>query len=222
MGTTVDLNEHPVEIIVPGTQLLGTLTVPSQARGVILFAHGTGSSRFSKRDQFVSKALNEDCFATLLLDLLCEKEDGDPELIFDIELLAERLMVAADWLKANPLTSKLPLGLFGASTGAAAALVSAARRPEMVRALVCRGGRPDLADAWLPLVEAPTLLIVGSLDCRVVQLNESARGRMECVCDLIEVKGASHLFMETGAMEQVSNLARQWYIRHLNGEEDWS
>jgi len=221
MTATVALNEIPVEITIPGTQLLGILAVPEGARGAVLFAHGTGSSRFSKRNQFVGRALNQAGFATLLLDLLCEQEDGDPELIFDIEFLADRLIVAADWLKNHNSTAKLNLGLFGASTGAGAAMVAAGRKPEMVGAIVCRAGRLDLADAWLPLVEAATLCIVGSLDTQILQVNRAAKARMDSVCELKEISGASHLFLEPGAMEQVGSLSREWFIRHLNGQEDW-
>jgi putative phosphoribosyl transferase len=199
-----------------GRHLLeGTLAVPDGARGMVLFAHGSGSGRFSPRNQFVAHNLREASLGTLLLDLLEEDESDDREKVFDIELLAGRLQSAANWLRQEPETSHLALGYFGASTGAAAALVAAARQPEHIAAVVSRGGRPDLAEDCLPAVKAPTLLIVGGDDDVVVQLNEQALARLRCPKKLVIIPGATHLFPEPGAMEEVSRLAREWFASHF-------
>ncbi len=207
--------ERLVEIPSQRRRLSGILSVPRNAVGVVAFAHGSGSGRFSPRNQFVARVLRGAGLATLLLDLLEEEEAEDRAKVFDIELLAERLQSAADWLHHASETSALPLGYFGASTGAGAALVAAARRPADVGAVVSRGGRPDLADAHLPTVQAPTLLIVGGNDDVVIELNEQALRRLRCPKSLVIVPGATHLFEEPGALEEVSRLAKEWFVRHL-------
>jgi putative phosphoribosyl transferase len=198
-------------------RLAGDLVVPSSAVGVILFAHGTGSSRFSPRNRRVASALHARGLATLLMDLLtAQEEDVDSRtahLRFDIALLASRLTAATDWLANDENTARLPIGCFGASTGAAAALITAARRPGMVRAVVSRGGRPDLAADDLPAVRAPTLLIVGSRDEPVIELNRQAMARLRCEVRLEIVPGATHLFEEPGALEEVARLAGDWFLR---------
>jgi dienelactone hydrolase len=197
-------------------RLPGTLSVPPGAGAVVAFAHGTGSSRFSPRNRAVARTLQAAGLATLLFDLLLEDEDaGGPGARFDIELLTARLGGTVAWLAERPETAPLPLGLFGASTGAAAALGAAAAHPERVRAVVSRGGRPDLAGPALPEVRAPTLLIVGGHDGQVLALNRSALARLSCEKDLRVVPGAGHLFEERGALEEVARLAGDWFARHL-------
>jgi putative phosphoribosyl transferase len=209
--------EREVEIPAGGVTLAGDLTFPQGARGVVLFAHGTGSGRHSPRNRLVAEVLQAAGMATLLLDLLTEDEERADlqtgHLRFDIGLLASRLAVAGEWLGRQPDTAGLPLGLFGASTGAGAALVAAADRP--VGAIVSRGGRPDLAGEALERVQAPTLLIVGSLDAPVLDMNREALDRLRCVKDLRVVEGASHLFEEPGSLEEVAALARDWFHTHL-------
>jgi dienelactone hydrolase len=199
--------------------LEGDLTVPEGAQGVVLFAHGSGSSRHSPRNGRVARLLNEARLATLLVDLLTPDEEvaerRTGHLRFDIGLLAERLVEAADWLGRQPETQDLALGCFGASTGAAAALVAAATRPHTVTAVVSRGGRPDLAGQALPLVRAPTLLVVGGDDRTVLELNRQAGERLRCEKGLVVIPGATHLFEEPGALEEVARLARDWFERHL-------
>jgi dienelactone hydrolase len=199
--------------------LEGDLTVPEGAQGVVLFAHGSGSSRHSPRNGRVARLLNEARLATLLVDLLTPDEEvaerRTGHLRFDIGLLAERLVEAADWLGRQPETQDLALGCFGASTGAAAALVAAATRPHTVTAVVSRGGRPDLAGQALPLVRAPTLLVVGGDDRTVLELNRQAGERLRCEKRLVVIPGATHLFEEPGALEEVARLARDWFERHL-------
>jgi putative phosphoribosyl transferase len=182
---------------------------------VVAFAHGSGSGRFSPRNQFVANALQEAGLATLLLDLLEEDEAEDSERVFDIRLLAARLETSAEWLARESQTQSLALGLFGASTGAAAALVAAARSPHRVRAVVSRGGRPDLAGNDLSRVQAPTLLIVGGDDDVVVDLNRQAHAILRCPKELAIIPGATHLFPEPGALKEVARLASQWFVRHL-------
>ncbi len=211
--------ERTIAITVGAATLEGTFGVPDQAAGVILFAHGSGSSRFSPRNRFVAHTLREAGLGTLLLDLLSPREadvdDVTAELRFDIPMLADRLVVAIDWLGVQPETSKLPVGLCGASTGGGAALVAAAERPERVRAVVSRGGRPDLAGDSLASVKAPTLLIVGSLDPIVIALNEQAKRQMSTDVELTIVPGATHLFEEPGTLEQVADHARDWFLQRL-------
>ncbi len=199
--------------------LEGDLTVPEGASGIVLFAHGSGSSRHSPRNRQVARALNEAGLATLLMDLLTEDEEireaRTRHLRFDIDMLASRLVSAVDWLDAHEDLSRLPIGAFGASTGAAAALVAAAARPEKVRAVVSRGGRPDLAGDALGRVRAPTLLIVGGADVPVVGLNQQAFAQLEAEKQLDVIPGATHLFEEPGALEEVARRATAWFQEHL-------
>jgi dienelactone hydrolase len=202
-----------------GAQVLqGDLVVPAGATAIVLFAHGSGSSRHSPRNQQVARTLNRAGLATLLFDLLtpAEAEGERSALRFDIELLAARLIAGTEWVAAEPATQALRIGYFGASTGAAAALVAAARRPRQVGAVVSRGGRPDLAAGALERVEAPTLLIVGGADDYVLELNRRAWRRLRVESDLSVVPGATHLFEEPGAMEEVASLASAWFTRHLH------
>jgi len=208
-----------VRVPAAGVMLEGNLAIPPRASGIVLFAHGSGSSRHSPRNRAVARALSEGGLATLLVDLLTPAEESVDEqtgqLRFDIGLLADRLVDAADWLIANEETRSLPIGLFGASTGGGAALVAAAQRPNTVRAVVSRGGRPDLAGAALSRVRAPTLLIVGGRDNPVIELNRDAFERLRCEKKLEIVPGATHLFEEPGALEEVARLARDWFRRFL-------
>jgi putative phosphoribosyl transferase len=208
--------EREIEIPSGKRKLSGVLNVPAGARGVVTFAHGSGSGRLSPRNQFVAGVLQEAGLATLLMDLLEEEEADDREKVFDIELLAERLQSAANWLRRAPETRALNLGYFGASTGAGAALVAAARHPEAVKAVVSRGGRPDLAGADLPVVQAPTLLIVGGNDDVVIELNEKALRLLRCPKELVIIPGATHLFPEPGALEEVARLATEWFGQYLS------
>ncbi|MFZ5931969.1 MAG: dienelactone hydrolase family protein [Pseudomonadota bacterium] len=203
------------EVRLPPLGLPGTLDIPRAAHGLVLFAHGSGSSRLSPRNMHVANALREAGFGTLLFDLLSEEEAASRSHVFDIELLAGRLSMAAEWVVTQPSAAALPLGLFGASTGAAAALVTAARAPDMFRAVVSRGGRPDLAGTALRRVTAPTLLIAGGQDFEVLSLNQAALAELRCAKALEIVPGATHLFEEQGALEQVIELARDWFLAHL-------
>ena len=196
-----------------GVQLEGELDVPAGACGLVVFAHGSGSSRHSPRNRFVARELNLRGLATLLIDLLTEREDADRSARFDIAMLAERLGAAVSWAIDEPSLRHLPLGLFGASTGAAAALIAAARRPEAIAAVVSRGGRPDLAGEALARVSAPTLLIVGSADVEVLNLNKAALAKMPGSAELVVVPRATHLFEEPGTLEQVAMLAADWFER---------
>lgn len=199
--------------------LLGDLASPTDPIGLVAFAHGSGSSRFSTRNQHVAGVLQQSGFATLLIDLLTPDEEAvdsrTAHLRFDIELLASRLVAIVDWLRRWPDTSALPIGLFGASTGGGAALVAAAARPHDVSAVVSRGGRPDLAGSALSNVAAPTLLIVGGRDTEVIQMNRDAMARMSCEVALDIVPGATHLFEEPGALDRVAELAGAWFDRYL-------
>lgn len=194
------------------------LTVPESAMGLVVFSHGSGSSRFSSRNQYVAGVLNEGGLGTLLFDLLtAEEHEVDQysrEYRFDIDLLTSRLTGTVDWLTANPDTADLDLGLFGSSTGAASALNTAAERPEAISAVVSRGGRPDLSIPSLPGVRAPTLLIVGERDKQVIELNRKAAEHLRAECEMAIVPGATHLFEEPGTLEQVANLARMWFVGH--------
>lgn len=200
-------------------ELEGELVLPDSPVGVVLFAHGSGSSRHSPRNRFVARALQEGRLGTLLMDLLTSAEDQidsrTAELRFNIDLLAERLIAAVDWMRSQPAMQALEIGLFGASTGAAAALVAAAQRPAAVSAVVSRGGRPDLAGAAVPHVSAATLLIVGGNDLPVLELNREAWQELRGEKKLEIIAGATHLFEEPGALEEVSRLARQWFQTHL-------
>jgi pimeloyl-ACP methyl ester carboxylesterase len=206
-------------LALPGAELGGFLTLPDEAAGLVLFAHGSGSSRHSPRNQYVAGILQSAGLGTLLMDLLTRDEDEIDQFTrqfrFDIGLLADRLAGAIDWLEQRPETRQLPIGLFGASTGAAAALQAAAARPDRVCAVVSRGGRPDLAGEALARVRAPTLLIVGADDTPVIPLNEAALRRLDAPAELRLVPGASHLFEEPGTLAAASELARDWFVRHL-------
>ncbi|ASW00412.1 dienelactone hydrolase family protein [Paraburkholderia aromaticivorans] len=209
------------DVSIPSGDVLlqGMLAMPEKSRAVVAFAHGSGSSRFSHRNQEVAAVLRQAGLATLLFDLLtADENDQDVETglyRFDIPLLARRLTDAIDWLAALPATAAFDVGLFGASTGAAAALIAAAARPARVRAVVSRGGRPDLADDALPRVRAPALLIVGALDRQVIELNEAAALRLACEHQMILVPAATHLFEEPGTLEEVARLAAAWFSIHL-------
>ncbi len=201
----------------PGVVLRGDLTVPwgAYARGVVAFAHGSGSSRLSPRNRQVAHALNDAGFATLLFDLLTPREEADRANVFDIPLLARRLAAATHWLRRQPETARLALGYFGASTGSAAALLAAAELQAGVCAVVSRGGRPDLAQPRLSEVVAPVLLIVGGADTDVLELNQQAQRRMRCESEFAVVPGATHLFEEPGALDRVARLAIDWFTQHL-------
>ena len=210
---------HTISVTLPPHGGEGLLGLPAgTAKGIVLFAHGSGSSRLSPRNTMVAAALQQAGLATLLFDLLTDAEAAERSNVFDIPLLAERLDLAAGWVIDSATTSGLPLGFFGASTGAAAALVAAAGRRD-VRAVVSRGGRPDLADEALTQVRAPTLLIVGGADPVVLDLNRQAQRRMHCECRLEVVPGATHLFEEPGTLEAVVELARAWFETYLVATE---
>jgi len=210
------------EVQVPAARavLSGNLTIPENAMALVLFAHGSGSSRHSPRNQFVARTLNRADLGTFLFDLLTPEEEAvdvhTREHRFNINLLAERLVHATKWARQQKETCDLGIGYFGSSTGAAAALVAAAQLPEDVRAVVSRGGRPDLAGDALPKVQAPILLIVGGNDDIVIELNEMARDQMRCEVKLEIIPDATHLFEEQGALEQVANLASDWFLLHLS------
>ncbi len=209
------------EVRIPAgdTLLRGDLVVPGSARGSVIFAHGSGSSRHSPRNRYVAEVLQQSALATLLMDLLTSDEEQldlqTAHLRFDIDLLARRVAHAVEWLKGQPATASLGLGLFGASTGAAAALVAAAERPALVSAVVSRGGRVDLAGDALPNVRAPTLLLVGSHDEPVLELNREAMEHMRAPVDLEIIPGATHLFEEPGALAAVAERAARWFVRYL-------
>jgi putative phosphoribosyl transferase len=205
------------EVHIPPIGLAGTLSVPGPVYALVIFAHGSGSSRFSPRNNAVADAFNAEEMATLLFDLLTQDEEADRANVFDIPLLAGRLVDAVRWLGADPLLSKLPLGLFGASTGAAAALVAAARLGDRIGAVVSRGGRPDLAGDLLEEVRTATLLIVGGVDYPVIELNEQALARLRGPKALEILPGASHLFPEPGALDAVIGHATRWFEKHLGG-----
>jgi putative phosphoribosyl transferase len=217
-GSNIPSVEHPREsdvlIRANGVTLPGTLAMTASAVGLVLFAHGTGSSRHSPRNRLVASELRHEGFATLLLDLLSEREADDRQQVFNIPLLADRLLAATRWAATDQHTRELPVGFFGASTGAAAALVAAAREPD-VRAVVSRGGRPDLAGAALAEVAAPTLLIVGDEDSQVLALNRTALAELRCQKDLAVIPGATHLFEEPGTLEAAARLASKWFLHYL-------
>lgn len=218
-GGKLKVEERPVRVDVDAVTLEGDLSVPEGARGIVLFAHGSGSGRFSTRNRHVAHLLNEGRLATLLIDLLTLEEEAydqhNAALRFNIPMLAQRLVGATDWLTRNPDTHSLRIGYFGSSTGAAAALVAATERPDPVGAVVSRGGRPDLADDLLEQVTAPTLLIVGGNDHVVIRLNEQAFPQLSCDKNLVIIPGATHLFPEPGALDEVARLARDWFERYL-------
>ena len=203
------------EVRIQPSNLVGTLTAPAVAKGLVVFAHGSGSSRFSPRNVAVAQALNAQGYATLLFDLLTAEEEANRANVFDIPLLANRLVEAVHWVRGQVPIAQLPVGLFGASTGAAAALAAAARLPHRISAVVSRGGRPDLAGDALDNVRSPTLLIVGGVDFGVIELNEQALARLRGPKALEIVPGASHLFPEPGALEAVIGHAARWFERYL-------
>ena len=210
MGVKIPVGEVVVE---------GTLTLPPGAKGVVLFAHGSGSSRFSPRNQYVAKGFNKAKIGTLLFDLLTPEEEEEDavtaEYRFNIALLAKRLIGVTKWLKNYPLTKCLVFGYFGASTGAAAALIGAAKLTSEIVAVVSRGGRPDLAEEYLPRVVAPTLLLVGSLDMGVIELNRLAMNQMTHEKKLVIIPGATHLFEEQGTLEEVAKVSTDWFLKYL-------
>ena len=214
-----DKLERTISLRAGDTELEGTLGVPAAAKGIVLFAHGSGSSRFSSRNRYVARVLRDAGLATLLLDLLSPAEERIDEVTrqhrFDIGLLARRLVATIDWLGAQPETADLSVGMFGASTGGGAALVAAAERPGRVDAVVSRGGRPDLAGDALSRVRAPTLLIVGERDDVVIDLNEQARRQMTAPVEIVIIPGATHLFEERGALESVATVARDFLLSYL-------
>lgn len=214
------IGPRAVQIRAGAVLIEGDLTVPQNAQGLVIFAHGSGSSRFSGRNRRVAEFLGERGFSTLLLDLLTTQEeavdDRTAEYRFDIARLGPRVSAAADWAGTRPDIGRLPIGCFGASTGAAAALIAAAERPAIIAAVVSRGGRPDLAGQALPRVEAPTLLIVGGYDEPVIDLNREAMRQMHAHVELEIVPGATHLFEEPGTLDQVAALAARWFTRYLS------
>lgn len=203
-----------------GVTLRGDLCIPEQASGIVVFAHGSGSSRLSPRNQYVARKLEEANIATLLLDLMTEAEEREDidtgHLRFNIAMLGDRLVDVLDWLVVNDRTAGLNIGLFGASTGAAAAIHAAVRREKWVRAIVSRGGRPDLAGGELANLTSPTLLIVGMEDSDVLKLNKKAMKLMTCPKQLTLIENATHLFEEPGALEQVTSISEQWFVHHLS------
>lgn len=217
MNTTLAAHvvEREADIPAGGRRVRGILSLPAEARAVVAFAHGSGSGRLSPRNQFVAHKLQEGRLGTLLIDLLEDDEADDRSRVFDISLLAERLEAAAVWLATQTETREMKLGYFGASTGAAAALVAAAQSPGSVGAVVSRGGRPDLAHEFLPRVVAPTLMIVGGDDEIVLELNREAYALLSCPRQLDIVPGATHLFSEPGALEEVARLAEEWFVHYL-------
>ena len=212
---TPPLRDEEVEVNAGPVTVAGHLTIPVNAKGIVVFAHGSGSSRFSPRNIFVADVLNEAGFGTLLFDLLTPAEESNRANVFDIALLARRLVDVTEWLSTQPDTASLPIGVFGASTGAGAALRAAADPRITVLAVISRGGRPDLAGEWLSRVDAPTLLIVGGRDEKVLEMNREAQKAIPVECQLAVVPGATHLFEEPGALEKVAEIARDWFVAHL-------
>ncbi|HEX7483221.1 MAG TPA: dienelactone hydrolase family protein [Candidatus Bathyarchaeia archaeon] len=212
---------NKIEMKIPVGEVVveGTLTLPPGAKGVVLFAHGSGSSRFSTRNKYVAKEFNKATIGTLLFDLLTQEEEETDivtaEYRFNIPLLADRLIGATEWLRNDPKTKRLAFGYFGASTGAAAALIAAAKLPIEISAVVSRGGRPDLAGKYLPKVVAPTLLIVGGLDTEVIELNRQAMNLMTAEKKIVIVPGATHLFEEQGTLEEVAKVSTEWFLKYL-------
>jgi putative phosphoribosyl transferase len=225
LNSAAGLARDSVRLELGEVTLEGDLSLPTRPVGLVLFAHGSGSSRHSPRNRFVAGVLHEAGLATLLMDLLTADEevldDRSGELRFDVALLGRRLLGATEWLATDTRAASLPVGYFGASTGAAAALIAAAARPESVRAVVSRGGRPDLAGASLPRVQAPALLIVGGDDRHVLELNHAALAQLRSPKELVVVPGATHLFEEPGALERVAELAREWLVRYVSDTAAW-
>lgn len=223
MTPTLNARRRAQTVLIPaGVTLPGDITIPTGAKGLVIFAHGSGSSRLSSRNQRVAAQLQTGGFATMLFDLLTAEEESldahTGHLRFDVTLLAERLAKVTDWARVQSATSSLPIGYFGASTGAAAALIAAATLPQVVHAVVSRGGRPDLAGPYLARVRAPTLLIVGGDDTPVIGMNQTALRQLTSPTkELVIVPGATHLFEEPGTLDRVSDLALRWFERHLGG-----
>lgn len=207
--------DQEVTIDAKQAQLKGNLVVPQGAQGIVVFAHGSGSGRFSPRNRYVAEELQQGGLATLLVDLLEESESDDRRKVFDIDLLTTRLLSATDWIARNKLTNNFNIGYFGASTGAAAALEAASIRGSQIGAVVSRGGRPDLAAHYLSEVSAPTLLIVGGEDYQVISLNEDAYAALRCEKELQIIPGATHLFEEPGTLEEVAKSAKAWFTNYL-------
>jgi putative phosphoribosyl transferase len=220
MARDTEVAPTPVEVPINGDALYGDLGIPERPRGIVVFAHGSGSSRHSPRNRFVARTLERRQLATLLIDLLTREEEAidnqTAEYRFDIPMLATRLVAIVDWLRHRQDTAALSVGLFGASTGGGAALIAAAERPNDIAAVVSRGGRPDLAEAALKQVAAPTLLIVGSRDSAVIAMNRDAMRQMRGKVNLELVPGATHLFEEPGTLERVAQLAGDWFVDHLS------
>lgn len=218
-GSNPDPDVSEVTVVAGGVPLGGSLGVPPGAHGLVIFAHGSGSSRFSPRNRAVARALRDAGLGTLLFDLLSEEEEArdavTADLRFDIPFLARRLAAVTEWVRRQPELASLRMGYFGSSTGAAAALVAAALHPDLIHAVVSRGGRPDLAGPVLHRVQAPTLLIVGGHDVGVLELNQGALARLDGLRDIQVIRGATHLFEEPGALEQVSRLAAGWFRHYL-------
>ena len=215
-----ETQREPVPVTVQPEGLKALLGVPDTARGLVIFAHGSGSGRLSPRNNHVAQGLRDAGLATLLLDLLTPEEETNRANVFDIPLLASRLAGAAEWARQQPQLAALPLGYFGASTGGGAALLAASKPDARIAAVVSRGGRPDLAGAdALARVTAPTLLVVGSRDEPVSELNRNAMGHMRCQVELVIVPGATHLFEEPGTLDEVIGHAARWFLRHFTGEE---
>ncbi|WP_089093818.1 dienelactone hydrolase family protein [Nodularia sp. NIES-3585] len=220
--STQNYREYLVLVTAGEVKLEGNLVIPDTARGIVVFAHGSGSSRHSPRNRYVARVLQQAGLATLLIDLLTHEEEAidliTRQLRFDIELLASRLVNTTDWLAQNPETHHLQIGYFGASTGGAAALLAAAKRPQVVKAVVSRGGRPDLAGSALPHVQAATLLIVGGYDTQVIEMNQDALKKLGIEKQLQIIPKATHLFEEPGALAAVAQLASQWFMHYLMPE----
>ena len=219
MQKTNSVTQQEISIPVNPSFINGNLTLIEQSKGIIIFAHGSGSSRFSSRNIFVADILNKSGFSTFLFDLLTQEEEAidihTREFRFNIPLLAERLIVATQWVQSNPETSNLKIGYFGASTGAAAALIAAAQLPSHISAVVSRGGRPDLALPFLRYVKSPTLLIVGALDHDVIELNQFALDHLQCEKKMSIVPGASHLFEEGTTLQEAAQLAVEWFAKYM-------
>ncbi|MDP4038743.1 MAG: dienelactone hydrolase family protein [bacterium] len=210
-----ELQSKLVNISADDVNLEGSLNIPERSKSIVLFAHGSGSSRFSPRNNYVASVLQKSGLATLLIDLLTEQEDQVYETRFDIDLLTKRLIIATKWLRNNPPSKDLSIGYFGASTGAAAALQAAAKLGAEIKAIVSRGGRPDLAKENLKKVQAPTLLLVGGNDTEVIKLNQIALDELKTTCDLVIVPGATHLFEEPGTLEKVAQISAKWFKKYL-------
>lgn len=214
------MNHQEIKIAIGTSHIKGDLKIVNHSTSLVIFAHGSGSSRLSSRNQFVAQILNQADISTFLFDLLTEQEEAidqhTREFRFNIPLLAERLVLVTHWLQKNHKTASMKLGYFGASTGAAAALIAAAQLPEHISAVVSRGGRPDLAGTFLSLVKAPTLLIVGELDYEVIELNKIAYKKLHCIKEIAIIPGATHLFEEEDTLKKASLVARDWFIKFLH------